>query len=231
MTYQATILKPAFLGLSLLGLAACQHTDVAAPSPLEATMRNTVQMVRLPFEIKAEDDGTDTPSAQTLASLNMFLATTEAGYGDVLMLDSESASPDRISAIQAFIKARGLTYGGTAKLGSKPAEGSVMLYLERYVVTTPNCGEWAAETSNNERNNPSSFYGCSTAANLGLMVANPRDLVAGQNGGNSTSTAVGAIAGSTPAQSATPPGNMTISLDGMQMSAPMPTMPSSGGSK
>lgn len=229
MTYQAKILKSAFLGLGLLGLTACQHTDVATPSPLESTMRSSVQMVRLPYAIAPEEDGTDTPSGATYAAIQSFLASTKAGYGDVLMLDSENASDVRIAAIEEFLRQRGLAYGGQAKLGSTPADGSIMLYLERYVVTTPNCGEWAPEDSNNRRNNPSSFFGCSNTANLGLMVANPRDLIAGQGSGNSTGSAVGAIYTPSASAPASVPGNMTISVDGMTMSAPMPTLPSGNG--
>ncbi|SDD85686.1 CpaD family pilus assembly lipoprotein [Kordiimonas lacus] len=190
MTNQAKILKSAFLGLGLLGLTACQHTDVAAPSHLETTMRNSVQMIRLPYEIKAEEDGTSTPSGATYSGIQTFLKAANVSYGDVLMLDGGNASDDRLMALEDYFKSQGYTYGGTATLGGMPSGGSVMLYLERYVVTTPNCGEWAAETSNNQRNNPSSFLGCSNTANLGLMVANPRDLIAGQSGAGFTSTAV-----------------------------------------
>ncbi len=195
MTNQAKILKTAFLGLGLLGLTACQHTDVATPSPLEANMRNSVQMIRLPYEIKSEDDGTSTPSGATYSGIQSFLKAANVTYGDVLMLDRGNASDDRLGAIEDYIKSQGYTYGGTATLGGLPSEGSVMLYLERYVVTTPNCGEWAAETSNNDRNNPSSFHGCSITANLGLMVANPRDLIAGQSGPGITATAVDHLIG------------------------------------
>lgn len=190
MTYQAKILKSAFLGLGLLGLSACQHTDVATASPYEATMRNSVQMIRLPYEIRAEDDGTSTPSGATYAGIQSFLKAANITYGDVLMLDRGNASDARLSALEDYLKSQGYSYGGSATLGGLPSDGSVVLYLERYVVTTPNCGEWAPESSNNSRNNPSSFFGCSNTSNLGLMVANPRDLVAGQEGRGSTARAV-----------------------------------------
>lgn len=231
MTYQVektapALLKSALIGLGLLGLTACQHTDVASPSMPERTLRNSVQMVRMPFEIKPEEDGTATPSAATLGQVNAFLGSVRAGHGDVLMLDTGDAPETRVAALQDFIRAHGLAYGGTAALGAKPADGSVVLYLERYVVTTPNCGSWPAEQSNNRRNNPSAHFGCADTANLGLMVANPRDLIAGQDGGNSTAAAVGALYSPAPATSALP-GNMTLSLEGMTMSAPVPT----GGSE
>ncbi|NVJ97058.1 MAG: hypothetical protein HWE25_02835 [Alphaproteobacteria bacterium] len=226
MTYQAkkmapALLKTALIGMGFMSLAACQHTDTSSATRPETTLRNSVQMVRLPFEIRAEDDGTATPSGATLAQIGAFLASVNAGYGDVLMLDAGNVAPARLAALQDFIRARGLAFGGNAAMGATPTEGSVMLYLERYVVTTPNCGTWPAENGNNRRNNPSAHFGCADTTNLGLMVANPRDLIAGQGNGNSTAAAVGAIY--TPAPSSAPaPGNMTLSLEGMTMTAPVP---------
>jgi pilus biogenesis lipoprotein CpaD len=220
MTNQAPFTTSLLAAISMLGLGACVHTDVETATPAETVMRNSVQMVRLTHEIGAEEDGTATPSGGTLARMNAFLTGVEAGYSDVIMLDSADAPADRIDAIADHLRARGLSFGGTATLGAAPASGTIMLYLERYIVTVPNCGQWREETSDNSRNNPSSFLGCSLTANLGLMVANPRDLLAGQGSGNSTAAAVGALY--TPPAATPAAGNMVLSLDGMTMSAPMP---------
>ncbi|WP_020398024.1 CpaD family pilus assembly lipoprotein [Kordiimonas gwangyangensis] len=191
-TFAAALLKPALLGIALLSTTACVHDQIANPVSGEVVNRNAVTMVRLAHMIQAEDDGTDTPSAAVAANLHAFLASVDAGYGDIVMIDS-GASPARTAAIAKMIKARGLVYGGEAPLGETPAIGDIALYVERYVVTTPNCGVWPNEPTNNTRNNASSYYGCANTANLGLMVADPRDLVAGRNGGNSTGAAVAAI--------------------------------------
>jgi len=232
MKNQARLTNPCLTSLlaaaSMLGLTACVQTDVDVPTQAETVMRNSVQMVRLPLEIRSEDDGTITPSGATLARVNAFLASVEAGYGDVVMLDAGTVEEDRVEAMADFLRSKGLAYGGTATLGAKPADGTMMLYVERYVVTVPNCGQWEDELTDDRRNNPSSFHGCSMTTALGLMVANPRDLIAGQGRGNSTAAAVGALytPGASPAAA---PGNMTISLDGMSMTAPMPALPTGSG--
>jgi len=195
MTAIKQLLKPAFLGLGLLTVAACQHTDVGTAMPHQNVMRNTVQMVRLPLEIKSEADGTDTLSSVTVASIHGFLNSVEAGYGDVIMLDAPNASPERIKEVEMLVQRTGIPYGGTSALGLKPSDGSVMLYVERYVVTTPNCNYWPEETSTQQKNNDSSFHGCATTINLGLMIADPRDLIAGHYSGTSTTSAVGALYG------------------------------------
>lgn len=217
-----TLVKLTAITMATLSVAACQHTAVTAPTPSETVKRNEVKMVRLPFRIAAEDDQTDTPSTYTLNGISLFLHSVNAGHADVIMLDANGVAPERIDAIVDHIKTKGLIYAGSSPLGVKPAGGEITLYVERHIVVPPNCGNWRVETSGNDVNNTSAHHGCSTIANLGLMIANPRDLVAGQSSGNSTAAAVGAIY----SPKATPTGpTMTLSLDGLQ-NLPAP----SGGS-
>lgn len=185
--------KTAFLALSLLAVSACQSSGTTRYS--DAVNRSTVELVRLPFEIQPETDGTDTLSAQSAVSLHSFLTSVKAGYGDIIMLDAPSATPNRIKAVQALLKTRGLTFGGVAPLGETPKANTVMLYVERYQVTVPNCGIWPSDKADLDRNNAAPFHGCSTVAALGMMVANPRDLVAGQSGRANTNAAVSAVNG------------------------------------
>ncbi|MFC3052502.1 CpaD family pilus assembly lipoprotein [Kordiimonas pumila] len=212
MVHLGNILKVAAVGLALIPVTACQHTSVGTPSPFEQEMRNTVQMVRLPYSVAVEEDATTGLSPKTEREIASFLASVQAGYGDVVLLDGPSTSPHRITAIADFIKARGLAFAGTATMGPAPETGVVILYVERYRVITPDCGGWEAEVSNQQRNNDSANLGCANTTNLGLMVANPRDLVSGASTGNSTTSAVGAIYNPAP-QTSGP--TMTLSLDGM----------------
>lgn len=56
----------------------------------------------------------------------------------------------------------------------------VEIVLERYLVTPPACPDWSRETGLDYTNTPHSNFGCATQANLGLMIANPKDLVRGR---------------------------------------------------
>lgn len=199
--------------------AACQTGSITEPAVSETVLRNEVKMVRLPFSIRKEEDGTATPSGYTLAGVNLFLRSVEAGHADVILFDAPNVPQERIDDLAKYIRDRGLTYGGVATLGAEPAEGDITLYVERHVVIPPNCGFWRAETSGNRKNNASAHYGCASMANLGLMVANPRDLIAGQGSGNSTASAVGAIYSPAPQPSGP---TITMSLDGLANTAPPP---------
>ncbi len=212
MTRKSIFSKTLILAISMTTLAACGQS-VGTAGLNDQVHRNTVQLVRFSHVIKAEDDKTATLSAKTMSSLNVFLANSNVGYGDVLMVDSTySAEDDRVSEISTMLKKRGLTYAGKTFLGAKPDEGDVVLYLERHVVTTPTCGNWPDEIGNNRKNNPSSYHGCSNVANLGLMVANPRDLVSGTTTGNSTGAAVGAIIGAPQASPPAGTGTQTLTI-------------------
>ncbi|MBL4639084.1 MAG: hypothetical protein JKY57_01000 [Kordiimonadaceae bacterium] len=197
-------------------LTACYHTDVGTPSLKDPVVRNTIQMVRLPHEIKAEEDGTDSLSSVTSGALASFLSSVEVSYADVILLDGPEVPTHRIDAIEEYLRKLGLVYGGQSALGVKPNKGAVMLYVERYIVSTPRCGEWLPEADNNSRNNDSPFHGCANIANLGLMIANPRDLISGYSSGASSAAAVRAIYKPKvkAPKSAVPA--MTLSLSGLQ---------------
>ncbi len=54
------------------------------------------------------------------------------------------------------------------------------LVLERYLVTLPPCPDWSRQSGTDFANLPHSNFGCATQTNLGLMVAEPRDLLHGR---------------------------------------------------
>jgi len=69
-----------------------------------------------------------------------------------------------------------------------PSGPSVSVIVRRFVVSLPGCPDWSGErfTYNNV---PTGNWGCSTASNLGLMVAEPEDLMHGRDPGNADGTA------------------------------------------
>lgn len=57
----------------------------------------------------------------------------------------------------------------------------VEIVLERYLVTPPACPDWSRRSGIDYANQPHTNFGCATETNLGLMIADPRDLVRGRN--------------------------------------------------
>jgi pilus assembly protein CpaD len=63
------------------------------------------------------------------------------------------------------------------------ATSGVEIVLERFLVIPPSCGNFSKQMGDGSQDYLSSNYGCATEANLGMMVANPRDLIRGREQG------------------------------------------------
>jgi len=64
--------------------------------------------------------------------------------------------------------------------GEKGTSNKISLIVGRYVVLPPNCPDLSRPTTTNPGNLPDSNFGCSTQRNLGLMLADPGDLLRGR---------------------------------------------------
>lgn len=60
------------------------------------------------------------------------------------------------------------------------ARNPVTIEVGRYLVKLPRCPDWSKRTGVDYANRRSNNLGCATATNLGLMVANPGDLLQGR---------------------------------------------------
>ena len=129
--------------------------------------------------------------------LDIFLARTDVGYGARLYViagPGRKGEPKDVAArlgerrrqaVMAFLDLRKLKvqplridFGIDA-----PVRGGVKVIVRRYVVTVPGCPDWTGRPGITYNNMPSSNFGCATAVNLGLMVADPGDMVAGRRPG------------------------------------------------
>lgn len=67
------------------------------------------------------------------------------------------------------------------KHSKKDSHSGVELIIERYLVIPPSCSDFSQKIGDAKQSAPSSNYGCAVEANLGMMVANPRDLIRGRS--------------------------------------------------
>jgi pilus assembly protein CpaD len=97
----------------------------------------------------------------------------------------EAASDDRLAAERIGSIAHALAQRG---IGARalPADDhaiaadQLLVKVERYVVTPPACPDWTKSPFESHDNAVASNFGCATTTDLGLMVADPRDLVVGR---------------------------------------------------
>ncbi len=78
-------------------------------------------------------------------------------------------------------------------LGLRRRTGSyVELTIERYMVIPPACADFSQTMGNSRQENTHSNFGCAVMTNLGMMVANPRDLILGRPEGDSDGDVIAA---------------------------------------
>jgi pilus assembly protein CpaD len=197
-----------WLSLLGLGLGACAPSlgpqqnlgwiEASSPKQLEVDLAQYRHSVYFPTD-------RSTVPASERARLLSFLETVQPGGRDSIRLEGhadERASElynlelaaDRNEGVEALLREAGLgdvpltkvAYGETVP--AVPATGPaawrlnrrVELILERHLVTLPACPDWSRQSGTDFSNQPHSNFGCATQTNLGLMVAEPKDLVRGR---------------------------------------------------
>ena len=64
--------------------------------------------------------------------------------------------------------------------------GRVRVIVTRSTASVPSCPDWSDSYDGNYANATSRNYGCATNSNIAAMIANPEDLIRGQEGNGSS---------------------------------------------
>lgn len=185
--YLLGFLMPLLLAVVLL-VAGCTP-EAARWTPAESPKENKVDFVVMSHQVHFVP-GTTFPASGEEQALASFLSTITLSYGDQVTVDagprSGSAAADALAAERTDVVAAMLRKLRVhAQPASRPTvdgaltRDGVVVTVGRYVVTGPNCPDYTKPEADDFTNTPQSNYGCATATNLGLMVANPADLING----------------------------------------------------
>lgn len=74
----------------------------------------------------------------------------------------------------------------------KSSEGGIEVIVERYVVIPPACADFSQPIGDARQQYSHSNHGCADAVNMGMMIANPRDLISGRPLGESDGQVIAA---------------------------------------
>lgn len=123
---------------------------------------------------------------QEARSLDRFLGEIDLRPSDRLFVDvgpqpGEVVDDARVGVINQRLSQRIPGAHAVAITGEKGSDGQIRLIVGRYVVVPPNCPDFSRPTDSNPGNYPDSNLGCITQRNLGLMVADPGDLLRGRS--------------------------------------------------
>ena len=149
--------------------------------PLDAT---SAQGSNVALDLNAGAGGLPIPEQKRL---NDWFSALSLDYGDRVSIDdpiSSKATRENIAAIAA-------RYGILVSDGAPVTPGALQPGTVRVVVTrsdamVPGCPDWEGRGSFNYNNGTNNGFGCAVNGNLAAMVANPEDLIHGQEGSGET---------------------------------------------
>lgn len=168
-------------------LAGCQTSPsgpiTAANNPSLYSVHQPV-VERTDFVLDLDASG-DTLSATEQARLIGWFRSIELRYGDQLFVEEprDYPSPGARAAVAGLIGDWGLFLRNDAPIAAgRVAPGTIRNVASPATASVPSCPDWSANDAYSNVNTSSNF-GCGVNSNIAAMVANPNDLVLGQQGG------------------------------------------------
>ena len=179
------------LGLGASGCATNRgELSAANNQSLYSVHQPVVQ--RTDFVIDLQTSGDSVPASE-LQRLDAWFQSIDAGYGDRISVDEAGGYEN--SGARADIARAAARYGlllsdGAPVLNGTVQPGAIRVIASRATAEVPGCPDWSEDRVYPNANTSSNF-GCATNTNLAAMIANPDDLVVGQD----TTTDTAFIAG------------------------------------
>jgi pilus assembly protein CpaD len=175
------------LGL-VSALAACQTTPPTDRPAKGLSSVNEPIVSRADYALDlSAPDGSLSPSEA--ARLDGWFRSMVLGYGDTVYVDGVTGydARDDVARIAG-------QYGMLVSLGAPMTAGPVPQGMVRVVVartsaSVPGCPNWSRAATPNFDNASMSNFGCGVNSNIAAMIANPQDLVSGQEGSGVGDTA------------------------------------------
>ena len=114
------------------------------------------------------------------ARLDAWFRNLELSYGDKIYVDGPFG--DAVSAEVARVAGQFgmLVTAGAPATGGTIASGSTRVVVSRNRAVVLGCPDWSEPSQPNYQNRMMSNFGCAVNSNLAAMVANPNDLIHGQ---------------------------------------------------
>ena len=166
------------LTLSACGPETYRLTPVSNPSLYSA---NQPVVQRTDFVLDVASSG-GVPASEK-ARLADWFESLNLGYGDRVYVDGAGYADARSRADVAEVAADyGLLLSNGAPVSAgAAAPGMVRVVVSRATASVPGCPVWEDEQVGAPERTATN-YGCATNSNLAAMVADPNDLVLGQEG-------------------------------------------------
>ena len=181
LTAKQSMTGAAALGL-VLALSACG--GMPTERSLYSTNQPVVERENIVFDVNTSPSGLSVYEQQRL---NDWFDSMDLRYGDRVSIDDPMANMATREAIAELAGRRGIlvSEGSPVTAGAVNA-GQARVVITRSTAYVPDCPNWSAKSSMNYNNASSPNYGCANNSNLAAMIANPEDLIKGQEGTGET---------------------------------------------
>lgn len=134
---------------------------------------------RSDYVLDVSADGLDPAES---ARVHEWLDAIDLRYGDRIGIDGQANGKGSNADIAAIVEGYGLFLSaGTPVTEGAIAPGQVRIVVSRSTATVPGCPDYSQASQPNFTASASSNYGCATNSNLAAMIADPEDLVRGQD--------------------------------------------------
>ena len=176
----------ALFGMALLSGCA---SDVVEWTPAEAPKKNQVQRTTAEHVVRYPAHLSTIPHAEKHrleAFINDQLRYPNAVHIYVTEFGGhgEARLKDLLKRIRkAGVRQNGITVDHYHDEDLGYTGSGVLLMVERYIVVPPSCPDWTRSLSSVQGAESMPNYGCADTANLGMMIADPRDLIQGKDVG------------------------------------------------
>ena len=121
------------------------------------------------------------------ARLSAWFETLDLDYGDRVYIDDPLASSVTRDAIASLAERRGIMISEGAPVTPGYVDpGTTRVVVTRSRAYVPGCPDWSKNSATNYANATSPGFGCAVNGNLAAMVADPEDLLKGDEGTGET---------------------------------------------
>lgn len=151
---------------------------------LESIKQPVVERASMALDIDTNGNGLDFAERQRVEG---WFDAMGLRYGDRVTVDDPSGNSATFEAVEQLAAKRGLLVSADGALadGTVPS-GRARIVVTRSSASVPGCPDWSAKSDINYANATYPNFGCAMNSNLAAMVANPEDLIKGQQGTGET---------------------------------------------
>jgi len=171
------------LGLSLTACGT-EQSSANINRSLYSVNQPVIERSTMTFDVTTNASGM--PVNEQARLLGWFEAM-DLRYGDRVAIDDPARNPATRDIVAELAGRSGVILADGAPLTAQLIKpGQARIVITRSSASVPNCPNWQSRSDVNYSNSNHTNYGCAVNSNLAAMVANPEDLITGQQGTGET---------------------------------------------